>query len=176
MRKLLLLIIPLVFLAGCIPGGSQYEITEILVDGQDIIFVGDEWEDAGCIFDAKHVGNGEDIYETVYSDNTVDTSESGVYTVEYQTVIESDALTCTRNVIVMENEVPVVTLKPGIDTVVRGQFHIDQGIWATDNQEEELFIYVENNVDTSRRDGRREARRSRPRSDRLGRPRASCPG
>jgi len=54
--------------------------------------------------------------------------------------------TLVRIVTVVDETPPVLSLKPGIDTITVDETWVDEGIQATDNSQEELEIVVQGEV------------------------------
>ena len=147
MKKLIFMFALLLFLAAC--GSSNYNVEQTVLDGNDVIYAGDDWFDAGCFIEATHKSDETlNTTETVFA-STQDLSEPGLYVVNYSYELEGNVYGCNRQVVVIDNSSPDVELNPGVDTVFIGETHTDAGVTATDNQSEDLQINIENRVDTT---------------------------
>lgn len=65
--------------------------------------------------------------------NTVDVTTIGVYEIIYQTTYGDLTQTLKRVVTVVDETPPIMTLNPGVDTVVVGTAWEDAGVMITDN-------------------------------------------
>jgi hypothetical protein len=115
-----------------------------LNDGIDIVSVGSLHVDAGCLY-----GDGVSVYTMNVTSNTVNIDALGEYEINYSLVHGGVTYTCTRVVKVVDNIPPTAHLKPGVDTVYIGEEHIDAGIIANDNYDDNLTIEVINQVDVN---------------------------
>jgi hypothetical protein len=147
MKRIILLIFLLLFLAGC--STTDYTVVTTILDGNDVVYQGEDWTDSGCLIEATHRSDSSlSFSETIYT-NQFSTEDAGIFSLQYTIDIEETTYQCIRNVVVIENQIPSVLLNPGIDTVFVGENHVDAGITATDNQDEDLFINVSSTVDTT---------------------------
>jgi hypothetical protein len=147
MKRITLLVFLLLFLVGC--SNTEYTVTTTILEGHDVLYQGEDWTDSGCFIEATHQSDSTlSFSETIYTD-PLSTEEAGIYALKYTTTIDETTYQCIRNVVVIENQIPRVSLNPGIDTVFIGEDHVDAGITATDNQTEDLFIEVSSTVDTT---------------------------
>ena len=142
MKKLLILF-SVLFITACGPNLNSQDISDIdLNPGFDIITVGDNHIDAGCIITV----DDEQIEMDVIS-NTVNVDVVGEYSITYKYTGNEGSYECERIVKVIDDVSPVVSLNPGIDTVYVGELHIDTGIIYSDNYDEDLEVTVVNDVD-----------------------------
>ena len=171
MKKLILLVF-LVFLVGCnkttdtptttLPTTNQTttapttqtttdlitsivsdEIYLYLVPGIDTIDIFETWIDAGAYF----VVNDDEFQMSTSS--VVDSSETDVYTVVYSYEYEEETYTIIRLVAVVDQTPPVLSLNPGIDTIIVGENWLDAGIGIVENSGEDVVIVVIGTVDTN---------------------------
>jgi hypothetical protein len=115
-----------------------------LNDGNDIITVGSLHIDAGCVY-----GDGISVYTMNITSNTVNIHVLGEYSIDYSFFHDGVTHTCKRIVKVVDNIPPTARLKPGVDTIYVGEQHIDTGITANDNYDDDLTIEVINQVDVN---------------------------
>lgn len=135
----LMTLLLVLILVGCI----ETPIVGVhLNDGDDLVTVGTSHVDTGCVY-----GTGTVVYDMDVTANTVDINALGEYSINYVFVYESITYTCTRIVKVIDDIAPTARLKPGVDTIYLGQVHIDSGIIANDNYDEDLLIEVTDNID-----------------------------
>ena len=142
MRKLVLvMVIALMFiLTGC--QGDETVHTG-LNPGMDTIEINEEWYDAGA-----YLTVGE-VYIVQFSEDDVDTSVLGEYTVMYIIRHEEVDYDITRMVLVLDQTAPVVTLLEGVDTITVNDDWTDGGCAVTDNSEEVLVCTTDSVVDTT---------------------------
>ncbi|OHE29244.1 MAG: hypothetical protein A2Y45_03735 [Tenericutes bacterium GWC2_34_14] len=141
MRKLILSMLLLsMILAGCTEVSLDYLEFE-LNPGVDTIEINDTFIDAGA--QAKY---GLKNLEVITISNNVNTTQIGVYEIIYQTTHRDLVQTLVRIVTVVDETPPVLSLKPGIDTITVDETWVDEGIQATDNSQEELEIVVQGEV------------------------------
>lgn len=143
MRKIIILIVAVLLftLTGCIEQSADKLIIK-LNPGVDTIQVGDIFVDSGA--------NAHYVFKTLtpevtYSD--VNQNEIGVYTITYEISYLDYTKTISRIVTVVDEKPPVLTLNPGVDTIIKGQEWIDAGINAEDNTNHEITIDVTGEVD-----------------------------
>lgn len=138
MKRLLisLSVILTFFVIGC-EGDNDEQIkpTILLIKGIDTIDVGSDWSDNGCIATDE---KGAEI-ECKMIENNIDNTEVGNYNVIYEAV-DSNGLTSrkTRVVNVLDLSGPIITLNPGIDTIIRFGTWVDSGCTAVDNYDAEV--------------------------------------
>lgn len=89
------------------------------------------------------------IYQTEVTENTVDTSEPGIYHITYTLNHLDRTLTLTRIVTVIDDTPPTITLNPGIDTLLTGETWADESVEVTDNSDGAIDIETIGSVDTS---------------------------
>ena len=119
MKKLILLVL-LILLVGC----QQQDISVVLNPGYDIIGINEEWIDEGCTLDI----NDDFTIDMEVSSNNLDVTKSGEYNIVYFEEYGGNEYTCLRIVKVIDETGPVVTLNPGIDTIIVGEEWIDASI------------------------------------------------
>jgi M6 family metalloprotease-like protein len=125
-----------------------YEISgsvDLLGDASVTIEVGSLYEDQGATFTAPLP---EGFTLDVISD--VDAQTIGTYTVTWILLDASSAEVdrVTRTVSVVDTTDPVLTLLPGIDTLMTGETFTDGGVQVTDNYDTELTLVNSGTVDT----------------------------
>jgi hypothetical protein len=140
MKKALgiLTIMIIVLLISC---GKDYEVTISLNVGIDTVEIHEVWTDSGALLDT------ETDQITVYSSDSVDTSELGEYEIVYTYIYEGEEYSITRFVMVADQTNPIITLLSGIDTVQLNEDWVDGGCSVTDNSEEILICSTESVVD-----------------------------
>ncbi len=143
MKKIVLLIavILLITLTGCFEQ-SEDKLIIGLNPGVDTIEVGDTFIDNGA--HANYVF--KTLYPTVESSD-VNTDQVGVYSIIYEISYLEFSKTITRIVTVIDETPAVLTLNPGVDTVVIGHDWIDAGIQVEDNTNHDVSITVIGEVD-----------------------------
>ncbi len=145
-----ILLTRLVFV-GCAPDDALTEdaidadsdVYFALIDGQDTVEINTEWEDAGADWRVN------DSVEIQYTEDDVAVDVLGLHTVTYTVVHEGETHEIIRYVMVVDQTPPVITLNPGIDTVVVGETWVDAGANVTDNSGETLTITVRESVNTT---------------------------
>ncbi len=143
MRKIILvfLLLLVVILTSCQPR----DISTVLNEGYDIIGINEEWEDAGCIL---HINSDLLIEMEVFSNN-IDFTTPGEYQVVYYAEYGNEEYTCLRIVKVIDEESPLISLNPGIDTILVGEEWEDAGVTVTDNLDESPTIVVTGTVNNN---------------------------
>lgn len=141
MRKITIIstLLLILFLSAC-----QADYHTRLNKGTDIISMNETHVDAGCDL----LSSNDEVISIPVINTDLDTTTIGSYTIIYQLTKGKETYTCTRNIEVIDNTAPLVTLAPGIDTVKQHEEHIDQGI-ITDEDQSTLNILITNNVDTT---------------------------
>lgn len=139
-RFFFLLIFMSLFLVGCVDVSLDYLKFE-LNPGVDTIEINETYVDAFAT-----ASYGLKSLEVTVIKNNVDTSKLGVYEIIYQTTHRDLVQTLKRVVRVVDELPPVITLNPGIDTIVLGDTWIDAGVQATDNSLGEVIINVSGTV------------------------------
>lgn len=123
----------IVILSGCTNANPSLSIK--LNPGIDTIEVNSEFIDAGARATLNHRKHSVSILK-----NDVDITKVGSYSITYQTTYENISKTITRYVDVVDQTPPMITLKPGIDTVVINNEWIDAGVSITDNSKLDVSI------------------------------------
>jgi hypothetical protein len=131
MRKLRILSILLFIfiLAGCnvTPLGED-DLSITLKPGIDTVEINTAFVDAGVT-----AMIGTRTIEGTITENTVDITTTGQYTVTYEVSRYGYSKTVTRYVNIVDNTPPTLSLKPGVDTIIKGQTWTDAGVNAEDN-------------------------------------------
>jgi hypothetical protein len=143
MKKVFVLVLLLlgVVLVGC-EKETDFEVR--LNEGTDIIGLYDQHIDEGCL-----LVSSKDTYDMEVVSNMVNVNQAGNYKIFYQyETNDGTVYECERNVKVIDDVPPVVTLNDGDDVVEVGTTHIDAGVTATD-ETSDVTITVDNLVDTS---------------------------
>jgi len=141
MKKLVLFVL-VVLLAGC-DGLLMGDVSIELQPGKDIIVLGEQWVDGGCLL----VDNG--LSKEFVTNDSIDSSIVGETLITYSTIHDNTAYICRRIVKVIDDVAPYGQLEPGIDTIYVGDTFIDGGVTGSDNYSETVEITIENNVDTT---------------------------
>lgn len=128
-------------LTGCYADAS---ITFELREGVDTVAVGSVYEDPGVIAEV----NGMD-YHTEVTENTVDTSEPGIYRITYSLTHFDHTETLTRIVTVIDDTPPDITINPGTDTVIVGDTWHDARVTVEDATGEDVTVETRGSVDTT---------------------------
>lgn len=143
-RKLVYFIVALlaiVSLAGCGSDDSEgvTRITyypTITLEGASTLYVdkGSTWEEPGY----SSTLNGEDVTSKVTVTGTVDTSKSGIYTLTYTTMTNSDGYnaSATRKVIVLDKSDPI----EGVWKASAASYRTYDGATATLGSDYEILI------------------------------------
>lgn len=122
-KYILVMILSTLFLVACEP-----TIEVQLVPGDDQINILETYTPGPC--EITYNGDTSDI---PIIDNNVDNTTPGTYTVEYEITVDEETYTCTRKVFVVDEESPVITLNPGLDTISVDDEWIDASVLVTDN-------------------------------------------
>jgi hypothetical protein len=123
---LMLMILTLAFLAGCTEVNVDYLKLE-LNPGVDTIELGSSHVDQGA-----QASYGLRILEVIVVAHEVDVNRVGTYEIIYQATYSGITKTIRRIVDVIDQKAPILTLKPGIDTILINQEWIDAGILVED--------------------------------------------
>lgn len=140
-KKLILLftMLPFVlFISGCLEIEPSFKI----VDSIDTVEIYSDYADAGAQY---KYGT---IKETVFSQDTFDTSVLGLYELNYEYLADDQTYSAIRYVIVVDQTQPIIELNPGIDTVSIGTTWTDQGVIVTDNSLDEVIPVISGTVNT----------------------------
>ncbi len=159
MKKLTLilgLIISIFFLTGCeinIPDVTTTTtqtttIKDVIVSievlpGNDTVEINSEWIDAGAKI---HID--DEVFDMTTED-VVDTSILGLYSITYSYEYNNETYQEIRYVMVVDQTKPVITLNPGRDTINVGDEWIDYGVTIKDNSNEDITVVVNGSVDTN---------------------------
>lgn len=120
---------------------SQEDIKFYLNPGNDTVEVNSTYVDPGVTAKVFNISRSTEVVE-----NTVNTSEVGVYYITYNFVYKDFDLTLVRIVTVIDEKPPLVALNPGIDTIKVGDTWEDASISTTDNSEGEITITTSGSV------------------------------
>lgn len=131
-RYILIVILSSLFLVACEP-----KVEVQLVPGDDQINILEAYTPGPC----EITYNG-DTSELPIVNNNVDNTTPGTYSVEYEIVIKEETYVCTRKVFVVDEEAPVITLNPGLDTISIDGEWIDASVVVTDNYSEPENIEI----------------------------------
>ena len=143
MKKLILIVVSILFfLAGC-NNLSTPQVTYILNPGKDTIAIGESWVDAGI-----NIKYGVKILDVVVKTNTINEDVPGTYEVIYEAIYNNKTINFTRYVFVVDRTAPVLTLNEGIDTINLGSEWTDNGVTAIDNFDDDISVIVIGEVDT----------------------------
>ncbi|MFW5847742.1 MAG: immunoglobulin-like domain-containing protein [bacterium] len=144
--KLLLLFISIIFIfISC--SDTTNEISFTLKPGLDTINLNSEYTDPG----AEAYINGE-IQDYEVTENTVDTSQIGIYYITYELPTHGNNIyVLTRIITVIDEIPPEISLNPGIDTIKIGQEWTDSSVTVSDNSNEEITIETIGEVDNTTR-------------------------
>ena len=140
MKKLIIVFIFIVLLSSC----TSKEPTIVLTPGIDTVAQFSEYKPSTC-----KLVTSKRTYLMKVTENDVDTRLEGTYTVEYSYTHEETLYTCQRKVFVTDETPPVVTLIPGVDTVVKNSEWVDMSAEYFDENYKILEVTVDNPVDTS---------------------------
>jgi hypothetical protein len=75
-------------------------------------------------------------------ENNIDTFQLGTYYIIYQARYNSISKTVKRVITVVDQTKPVITLNPGIDTIMLGELWIDEGVEVFDNSNQEVVVNI----------------------------------
>jgi len=140
-KKLMILFTMLPFILiinGCTEIIPSFEIAT----GQDTIEINSEYTDLGAVF------KDGAFTETIFSQDTLDTSVLGLNELSYEYAYEEQNYSVTRYVIVVDQLAPDIQLNPGVDTVIVGSNWVDQGVTVTDNSLEQIAPVITGIVNT----------------------------
>jgi len=145
MRKILMLTLVLIFifvLSSCsVPDENSLFMT--LNPGIDTLGINEPYIDAGA--KAQY---GFKIINVEVIENTVDISTIGTYWIVYHAVYLDYEKIITRYVTVVDDIAPIISLNPGVDTILIGTTWIDAGIQTSDNSEDPVTVEVFGMVNT----------------------------
>ncbi len=118
-------------------------LTMTLNPGIDTVDQNTSYQDSGAI--ARF---GDRVLDVTVIENTVDITTLGTYQIMYQATYGTETVTASRIVTVIDAMPPVLTLQPGIDTIIQGQTWMDAGVDVVDNSGHQLVVTVTGSVDT----------------------------
>lgn len=134
----------LLILSGCIwSNTSETEFEYRVLPGNDTVNLGETWDDPGALFEI----DGET--HEVFSDETVDSDQTGIYKIHYEYTDEDETYEAYRKVAVVDNGLPELKLKPGQDTIIQDSSWEDAGVDFDKDRYDEDNLRVEGSVDTS---------------------------
>lgn len=143
MRKLSLLLILLALLALSACNGDE-DIKMYLNPGIDTIEINQTFIDTGA-----YLKVGDTNYSYDEKTGTVDHLTLGTYTITYSATYKNQFYQITREVIVVDQMAPVISLNAGVDTVVLGSEWVDAGVSVLDNSNEIIIASVSGSVDVN---------------------------
>lgn len=129
-------------IAGCTEVSAEYIQLE-LNPGVDTIQIG-----------STHIDRGATAYyglralDVVVISNNVDPLTIGTYEIVYEATYSGVTKVIRRLVDVVDMKPPVLSLNPGIDTIIEGQLWIDAGVSIEDHSEI-VSVVVEGEVGSS---------------------------
>jgi hypothetical protein len=142
MKLKLLVLLLFLLLVGCTPFSPKVAIS--LRPGIDTVEINSTFVDAG----AKATVNSRTVtYEIIYND--VDITKIGIYTIVYEVVYETISKQVSRSVFVIDETPPVITLRQGIDTVLKDSVWIDAFVEVSDNSNGLIEVRLEGEVNTA---------------------------
>lgn len=128
------------FFIGCTEVSLEYLKIE-LNPGIDTVQINDEYIDTGA-----HATYGLKTLEVSVVKNNVDTTKLGEYEIVYQTKHRDLVQTIKRVIRVVDEIPPVISLNPGIDTIILGESWVDSGVEITDNSMGKISVTVRGSV------------------------------
>ena len=142
MKKIVLLlsVILVLLMASC---GKEKEVETGLNPGIDTVEINGTWTDAGAYLRTEE----DDL--VFFSDDEVDITVLGEYTIEYEKTFEEKLYKVTRMVVVLDETDPIVSLLSGLDTIQLNNDWVDGGCEVIDNSLEILTCSTESTVDTT---------------------------
>jgi hypothetical protein len=144
MKKHLLSMILLILfiLSGCIkPQEDKLSIS--LNPGVDTIEINSSYIDPG----AKASYGFVELTASIYI-NTLDITQLGTYEIVYKVTYKTIEKEVKRIITVVDETPPIMTLNPGVDTILLGGNWIDAFVSVSDNSEQEVEITTLGEVDT----------------------------
>lgn len=141
--KFILIILSIAFIfISC--SETENDIDFYLKPGIDTVEINSEYSDPG----AEAFINGSPVdYEI--SENNVDTSQTGIYYIEYALPFRNSQYIITRIVTVIDETPPEINLNPGIDTINLNQEWIDESVTVTDNSNGVVLVETIGEVDNT---------------------------
>jgi hypothetical protein len=139
MKRIWIVLLLTILLASC----QAPNVDTTLLPGTDIIGYGEDWIDGGC-----EIFINDDIFDMKRA-NEVNTNMLGETEVVYEYTVRRETYLCKRIVKVVDVNPPVVTLEPGIDTIILGSEHIDAGVIAVDDIDPDPEVTVDNEVNST---------------------------
>lgn len=144
MKRKLLILFLLLTMVSCVDIRDPETLTLELNPGVDTVEINSEFTDAGA--NASLEGNS---YSVEIISNNVDITQVGTYEIIYQTSFGDVTLEITRYVDVIDETPPTISLKPGVDTIIKDTEWIDAGVEVTDNSELDVTIEQRGQVSSS---------------------------
>lgn len=121
---------------------GDFTLTIELNPGIDTVEVNGDFVDAG----ARAYLNDAPYNQVTVSENNVDITKVGRYSIVYQTTYGNETKEITRIIDVIDETPPEVSLNPGIDTIPLQGDWVDAGVTATDNSALDVRISVRGGV------------------------------
>ena len=128
-------------LVGCVESRNPETLTIALNPSVDTIEVGSTYEDSGATATLEGQSHTVNVVK-----NTVDTQVVGTYEIVYETTYRNVTRRVVRVVDVIDTTPPVLTLKPGVDTVLVDTEWIDAGVEVSDNSGLDVEVEVQGDV------------------------------
>ncbi len=132
--RLFFSVLILILLSGCTEVNADYLNLE-LNPGIDTIELGTAHTDAGA-----QASYGLRVLDVTVVSNNVDVHQVGTYEIIYQATYSGITKYIRRIVDVLDQTAPVLTLNPGVDTIIVGQTWMDAGITVEDASDIESII------------------------------------
>lgn len=157
---LLIVVLSLILLLALAAGGAYYYMfhvnefhLELELAGQEEITLeyGETYEDAGAkvyLKGTKLLQEGRDLTDLLVTDNQVDVSTLGTYSVRYCVHYQNRFLDLTaeahRTVTIVDTQAPEITLVTNPDAyTIPGEAYVEEGFTAADNYDGDLTDKVE---------------------------------
>jgi len=138
----IVILLLLLMLAGCIKP-SLDKLTIELNPSVDTIEINSTYQDPGV----KAFYGFVEIKANV-SSNTLDITQLGTYEIVYVATYKSIEKTIKRIITVVDETPPVITLNPGVDTILLGGSWEDAFVSVTDNSQDDMDISIIGEVNT----------------------------
>jgi len=137
---LLILLLSITFIACT---ANQDDIKFYLNPGNDTVEINSVYVDPSVTAKVFNITRSTEVV-----DNTVNTSEIGVYHITYNFLYKDFDLTLIRIVTVVDETPPEVILNPGVDTIKVGQTWEDASISVFDNSGGKINVSTSGSVNS----------------------------
>ena len=142
-KRFVIVILMLLFvLTGCIEP-SLDKLTIELNPSVDTIEINSTYQDPGV----KAFYGFVELTAKITS-NTLDITQLGTYEIVYAATYKSLEKTIKRIITVVDETPPVITLNPGVDTIVLGGYWEDAFVSVTDNSNDDIDVSIIGEVNT----------------------------